>query len=176
MLITQGRIRVSLLRCTWRMEETILEFKTTENTTWEHRNHLSYLEACLQSSKFRDWFEDRVCPVPWGGGWRAGGQRCCFTPKIPFITVCLWSLTMDNLEVFFPFGVASAFLKCLKVHVPWAKPPAESPPCRIQATVLIIPNVQGRKVRHEEVWWFRMDAGLRLCFPLNLSWTLLKSP
>lgn len=81
MLIPQGRMRVGLLKWTWRMEGTILECKTIENTTWEHRHHLSYLEGCHQSGKCRDWLEDRVGPVFWGGDWMAGRPRCCFTQK-----------------------------------------------------------------------------------------------
>lgn len=148
---------------------TILECKTTEHTTWEHRDHLSYLEACLQGGKFRDWFEDRVCPVLCGGGWRAGGQRCSFT-QIYHSSLSATIASRLIILGIFHFGYASAFPKCLNLHWLRARPTAKSPVCMIHPTVFIIPSVQVRKLRHEEVWWFRKDSGFRFGFPLHLSW------
>lgn len=98
------------------MEGTILECKATGNTVWEHRNHLSYLEACLQSGKWKDWLEDRVGPVLWGGGCRAGGAEMLLYPKTPCITGCHQSLKTGHLGDA-PLGFASAFLTCLNLSL-----------------------------------------------------------
>lgn len=136
MLITQGRMRVSLLKWAWRMQGTILECKTIENTIWEPRNHLSYLDSCLRVANLGKGLRTERAPGS-GEGAEGQGRRGVPLPVRPFITVHLRCFKIDNLGDF-SLWFCFAFLNCLSLYLLWARPTAKSLTCMISPTILLL--------------------------------------